>query len=123
MFFSHAIWSVGSIMFIVNMCSGAMWNRIRNAPYAGATKDGKGIQVIHSGFQSQFQVETQVISALYLILSILVILLIYRVPKIKDASSQRMTLYLLMGGFLFFDSLLVKVFKMKNGSYPFGLFL
>lgn len=43
--------------------SGYMWNQIRNAPFSGMSRDGK-LEIISGGFQSQYQVESQVVGML-----------------------------------------------------------
>lgn len=49
--------------FILIHTSGHMFNTIRNVPYAG--HDGRGhIAYIAGGFQSQYQLESQIIAAL-----------------------------------------------------------
>lgn len=57
------LWQFISLMTILACTCGTMFNVIRNVPYAG--HDGKGhVSFFAGGFQSQFQLESQIIGAL-----------------------------------------------------------
>lgn len=57
------LWQFISLMTILGCTCGTMFNIIRNVPYAG--HDGKGhVSFFAGGFQSQFQLESQIIGAL-----------------------------------------------------------
>lgn len=57
------LWQFLSLMTILGCTCGTMFNIIRNVPYAG--HDGKGhVSFFAGGFQSQFQLESQIIGAL-----------------------------------------------------------
>lgn len=52
-----------SLAVITIMCSGYMWNNIRNAPYVGLKPGGK-VEYFAGGFQNQLGVETQIVSVI-----------------------------------------------------------
>ncbi|KAI3642380.1 hypothetical protein MP228_011935 [Amoeboaphelidium protococcarum] len=116
------IYMSASILFIISMCSGTMWNSIRGAPYAGRGQNGQ-MELFNGNFQAQYQVESQIITCLYAALAACMVMFSKRVPLIKDASQQRLAVYILLGVFFFLYSALMAIFRMKNGGYPFKLFL
>lgn len=64
---SRWIWGIFSLAFILYMLGGAMFVRIRQAPYAGAVRgrDGQAVlSYIAGGYQNQFGAETYMISGL-----------------------------------------------------------
>lgn len=57
------LWQFISLMTVLGCTCGTMFNIIRNTPYAG--HDGKGhVSFFAGGFQTQFQLESQIIGAL-----------------------------------------------------------
>lgn len=120
-FHSPVTYTILSLLFIVNMNAGYMWNQIRGAPYSGV-KDGK-VEIISNGFQNQFQIESQIIAMIYAILAALVVLLGKRIPEIREEAKQRVAGYVVLALFLVVYSVLINIFRMKNGSYPFRLLL
>jgi hypothetical protein len=60
---NSTVWALLTLSFTIFMNSGYMWNQIRGAPYSGMGRNGK-VEVIHGSFSSQYQIETQVMSAL-----------------------------------------------------------
>ena len=128
-YLSKYVWAVGSLVFIINMSSGYMWNQIRNAPYSGQMDGGK-VQLVMPGMQGQYQIETQLVGALYALLSACIVVLVQRIPSISSASSgitsgslwQRigtvMALVTFVGGY----EVLISLFRYKNGGgYPFSM--
>jgi oligosaccharyltransferase complex subunit gamma len=116
------IWAVVTLVFIIHMNSGYMWNQIRHAPYSGQTRQGK-IELISGNFQSQYVIETQIITVLYAGCAAAFIWLVQRVPKFESENAQRYALYVGMAMFVGLYSLLINVFRIKNGGYPFRLLL
>jgi len=124
-YFSGALtsrWTWGFITIVTSlvMCSGFMFVRIRGMPMAVNNKSG-GASWIASGFQSQYGMETQVISILYGALAFSFIALILLVPKIPTAGRQRAGVYLWTTAMMVLYSLLITFFRIKNPGYPFGL--
>ncbi|KAF7546153.1 hypothetical protein G7046_g9382 [Stylonectria norvegica] len=114
------IWAAISLIAILLFTSGHMFNHIRKVPYVAG--DGRGgVTYFASGFQSQFGMETQIIAALYGVLSFCAIALAVKVPRIPSAKSQQVAV-IAWGGVMFLVySFLLSVFRIKNGGYPFSL--
>jgi oligosaccharyltransferase complex subunit gamma len=105
-----------------------MWNTIRTPPFVAKGHDGNP-QYIAGGFQQQFGVETFIVAVLYGLVSFSVILLT-DITKQSPAAKQKGNFefdvgFAYAGLILLFVSfsLLLALFKVKNGSYPFKLVL
>ncbi|ORY22574.1 putative dolichyl-diphosphooligosaccharide-protein glycotransferase [Naematelia encephala] len=116
---SRLVWGTLSLILILTFTSGYMWNKIKNAPYV-AIQNGK-TSWIAGGFQNQLGLESQVVGSLYGMLSFSIIALTLFVPAQSNATKQRIGVYLWLAIFIVLFSLLVKLFKIKNGGYPFTL--
>ncbi|TQV93888.1 hypothetical protein V2A60_003953 [Cordyceps javanica] len=114
------IWASISLVSVLLFTSGHMFNHIRKVPYIAG--DGKGgISYFAGGFQNQFGLETQIIAAIYGLLSFCAITLAVKVPRMTDAKTQQVTV-LIWGVVLFLMySFLLSVFRFKNAGYPFSL--
>ncbi|KAE8365247.1 hypothetical protein BDV27DRAFT_105698 [Aspergillus caelatus] len=114
------LWAAFSLISILLFTSGHMFNHIRKVPYV--VGDGKGgISYFAGGFSNQFGMETQIIAAIYAILSFATIALAVKVPRIADSKAQQVAV-LIWGTVLFgMYSFLLSVFRAKNGGYPFFL--
>ncbi|KAI8619880.1 hypothetical protein BC830DRAFT_1101770 [Chytriomyces sp. MP71] len=113
------LWQMMSLSFIVIFCSGYMWNQIRGAPFMG--NNGGQPQFFAGGFQNQFVVESQIVGLLYGLISVFFVVLYTQVPRIQHPMAQKTATFVLTALFLVSYSVLMKVFKFKNGQYPFGL--
>ncbi|KAK1762367.1 OST3/OST6 family protein [Phialemonium atrogriseum] len=117
---SRNIWAASSLIMILLFTSGHMFNHIRKVPYVAA--DGRGgISYFAGGFQNQFGLETQIIAAIYGILSFAAISLTLRAPRIVDAKAQQVAVLAWVGILFVVYSFLLSVFRIKNGGYPFSL--
>ncbi|CZT14226.1 related to OST3-oligosaccharyltransferase gamma subunit [Ramularia collo-cygni] len=117
---SRNLWAALSLIAVLLFTSGHMFNHIRKVPYAGG--DGKGgLNYFAGGFQNQFGLETQIVAAIYGILSFATISLALKVPRIADQKSQQVAVFIWGGVILAVYSFLLSVFRMKNGGYPFWL--
>ncbi|KAK3316732.1 hypothetical protein B0H66DRAFT_562042 [Apodospora peruviana] len=114
------VWAAISLISILLFTSGHMFNHIRKVPYVAG--DGRGgISYFAAGFQNQYGMETQVVAAMYGVLSFATISLAVKVPRIADPKVQGVAV-LAWGGILFvMYSFLLSVFRVKNGGYPFSL--
>ncbi|KAM0088289.1 oligosaccharyl transferase subunit ost3/OST6 [Aspergillus fumigatus] len=93
--------------------SGHMFNHIRKVPYV--VGDGKGgISYFAGGFSNQFGMETQIVAAISIALSM-------KVPRMGDKKAQQLAVVIWAGVLLCMYSFLLNVFKTKNGGYPFYL--
>ncbi|KAM5352162.1 hypothetical protein ACJ41O_004885 [Fusarium nematophilum] len=114
------LWASISLIAILLFTSGHMFNHIRKVPYVAG--DGRGgISYVAPGFQQQFGLETQIVAALYGVLSFCAISLAVKVPRITDSKTQQVAV-IAWGGVLFLVySFLLSVFRVKNAGYPFSL--
>ncbi|PYH97735.1 oligosaccharyl transferase subunit [Aspergillus ellipticus CBS 707.79] len=114
------LWAAFSLIAILLFTSGHMFNHIRKVPYVAG--DGKGgISYFAGGFSNQFGMETQIIAAIYAVLSFSTIALAMKVPRIADAKAQQVAVIIWSSVLLGMYSFLINVFKAKNGGYPFFL--
>ncbi|RIA96888.1 hypothetical protein C1645_687376 [Glomus cerebriforme] len=114
------IWTMFSLITILMMISGHMWNHIRGPPYV-MVQGGK-INYIASGFSSQLGMESQIVAIMYGVCAFSVVLLIISIPKIEDKTKQRFGIYIWMGILVAMFSFLFALFRIKNPGYPFRLF-
>ncbi|KAJ5150970.1 uncharacterized protein N7482_010222 [Penicillium canariense] len=114
------LWAAVSLIAILLFTSGQMFNHIRKVPYVAG--DGKGgISYFAGGFQNQFGLETQIVAAIYAVLSFATIALALKVPRMEDVKGQQLAVLIWAGVLFGTYSLLLSVFKTKNGGYPFYL--
>ncbi|PHH71682.1 hypothetical protein CDD82_6380 [Ophiocordyceps australis] len=114
------IWAAGTMIAIVLFISGHMFNHIRHVPYV--TGDGHGgITYFANGFQSQLGLETQIIAALYGLLTFCTIGLTTRVPRMSSPQTQLIASLSWLIGMYLLNSFLLRVFRTKNNGYPFSL--
>jgi oligosaccharyltransferase complex subunit gamma len=102
------------------MCSGYMWNTIRQPPFIAMGRDGKPMYFA-AGFQQQYGVETVVV-AIYSVISFSFIAMTVLAPKMP-AANLKGVVYAGLLTFLFAYSMILFVFRMKNGQYPYKLVL
>ncbi|KAL5604293.1 hypothetical protein BROUX41_002266 [Berkeleyomyces rouxiae] len=117
---SRNLWAAVSLIAILVFTSGHMFNHIRKVPYVAMTREG-GISYFAGGFQNQLGLETQVIAAIYGILSFCSISLAIKAPRIASPTGQRISVVILTAVILVVYSLLMNIFRYKNGGYPFRL--
>ncbi|KAJ5457131.1 hypothetical protein N7530_012405 [Penicillium desertorum] len=114
------LWAAISLIAILLFTSGQMFNHIRKVPYVAG--DGKGgISYFAGGFQNQFGMETQIVAAIYAVLSFATIALALKVPRMEDVKGQQLAVLIWATVLFATYSFLLSVFKTKNGGYPFYL--
>ncbi|KAI9875712.1 MAG: oligosaccharyl transferase subunit ost3/OST6 [Pleopsidium flavum] len=114
------LWAAISLITILLFTSGHMFNHIRKVPYVSG--DGKGgINYFAGGFSNQFGLETQIVAAMYGVLSFATISLALKVPRIADPKKQQAAVFVWGAVVLGMYSFLLSVFRVKNGGYPFYL--
>ncbi|MCJ1366208.1 oligosaccharyl transferase subunit ost3/OST6 [Acarospora aff. strigata] len=114
------LWAAISLIIILLFTSGHMFNHIRKVPYVSG--DGKGgISYFAGGFSNQFGLETQIVAAMYGVLSFATISLALKVPRISDSKKQQVAVFVWGAVVLGMYSFLLSVFRMKNGGYPLYL--
>ena len=109
------------VVLVINFTSGQMWTRIRNPPFM--MRGQSGIEYFASGLMNQNGVESTITSAVYGALTVLVIVLVTVVPKIRSSAVQNLVLLISGSGLLFVFSLLIDFFIRKIQAYPFRLFI
>lgn len=114
------LWAGLSLLLILLFNAGHMYNSIRQVPYVTGNDKG-GINYIAGGFQSQLAIETHIIGLLYSLLASATLALTFKVPQMKDKWKQNSAAWLLSGTVLFLFSILLSIFRVKNGGYPFRL--
>lgn len=119
---SKVAWALLVLGIIVTQTAGYMWNQIRGAPFAGVGPGGQ-ITYFAPGFQNQFSAETGIIAGLYTLLAFSVIALVKAVPNQPSKTRQRAGIYVWSAILLLGFSVLISIFRVKNGMYPFRLFL
>ncbi|TVY86930.1 Magnesium transporter protein [Lachnellula willkommii] len=114
------VWAAISLIAILLFTTGHMFNHIRKVPYV--TGDGRGgVSYFAGGFSNQNGLETQILAAIYGLLSFATISLALKVPRITDVKTQQVAVIVWSGVIFVMYSFLLSVFRMKNGGYPFWL--
>ncbi|CAO3649181.1 unnamed protein product [Cunninghamella blakesleeana] len=121
LFHKHT-WTFITLLIVLVMTSGHMFNRIRNTPYAVPGPNGQ-LNYVANGFSNQFAIETQIVASMYGVLAFAVVALSISIPKFDDAWRQRIGVYIWTVCFIVIFSCLISLFKIKNGGYPFKLLL
>ncbi|KAG6001138.1 hypothetical protein E4U21_004672 [Claviceps maximensis] len=117
---SRNLWAAGSMIAILLFISGHMFNHIRGVPYVAGDGNG-GITYFVGGFQNQLGLETQIVAAMYGMLSFCTIALATKVPRMTNAKAQSMAVFIWAAAIFFIYSFLLSSFRVKNSSYPFSL--
>ncbi|CAG8489165.1 3403_t:CDS:2 [Paraglomus brasilianum] len=115
------VWASLSLVIILMMTSGHMWNQIRTPPYV-ISQQGR-VSYVASGFQNQLGLESQIVAIMYGVCALSTIALITSVPKLNDPVKQRFGIYLWVGILVAMFSLVFALFRVKQPGYPFRLFL
>jgi len=114
------LWAAISLIIILLFTSGHMFNHIRKVPYV--TGDGKGsVTYFVGGFSNQLGLETQIVAAMYGILSFATIALALKVPRMTNAKQQQAAVFMWSAVIYGMYGFLLRVFHIKNGGYPFHL--
>ncbi|KFZ10276.1 hypothetical protein V501_05256 [Pseudogymnoascus sp. VKM F-4519 (FW-2642)] len=114
------LWAAISLIAILLFTSGHMFNHIRKVPYVVGDGHG-GVSYFAGGFSNQYGLETQIVAAMYGLLSFATISLALKVPRISDPRTQQVAVIVWCGIIFVMYSFLLSVFRIKNGGYPFWL--
>lgn len=141
MFYSRSLWAALSLISILLFTSGHMFNHIRKVPYVVNNGRG-GVSYLAGGFSNQYGLETQIVAIIctsfvfstcffFLLanrcvhldaaLAFATIALAMKTPRIEDPGRQKVAIMIWNAVMLCAFSLLMNLFKQKNGSYPFFL--
>ncbi|CAH6718711.1 dolichyl-diphosphooligosaccharide--protein glycosyltransferase subunit 3 [[Candida] jaroonii] len=115
---SKTLWTGAAIFLILLFNAGYMFNQIRQMPYVREHPDGR-VDYWVQGQQAQLGFETQLVSFIYGILSLLVLLLIKQVPKIQHPQVKLIAATLVSVSLFLGYSLLLNFFGLKSPGYPF----
>ncbi|KAJ1803639.1 oligosaccharyl transferase subunit ost3/OST6 [Coemansia sp. RSA 2599] len=116
------VWSIATILFVLLMTSGFMWNRINNPPYIGQTRSGDAILFAPTNSQ-QYAVETQIVAITYAVCSLCVVALVRHVPRIQNTDQRNFVTFMFVAALIMTFSYLNSVFRMKIPAYPYKLLL
>ncbi|GAA6010378.1 hypothetical protein JCM11491_006294 [Sporobolomyces phaffii] len=115
------IWAGMTIVVILLMTSGYMWNQIRRPLYSQPGRNGQ-VTYIAGGYQSQLGAETHIVAAIYGVLGFATYALAHIIPKLNDPVRQRLGIYVWTGVFVIMVGVMMNVFQMKQPGYPFRIF-
>ncbi|KAL2264977.1 hypothetical protein VTJ83DRAFT_7487 [Remersonia thermophila] len=117
---NRTVWAAVTLIAILMFTSGHMFNRIRQVPYVAG--DGRGgISYFAKGFQTQYGLETQIIAAIYGILTLSGITLAVKVPRIADPKTQSIVFVAWWSILFVVFSLLISIFRTKSPGYGFAV--
>ncbi|KAI5294051.1 oligosaccharyl transferase subunit ost3/OST6 [Ascosphaera acerosa] len=117
---NRKMWTAISLLMVLLFTSGHMFNHIRKVPYISGNGAG-GISYFVPGFQTQVGMESQLVAAMYAVLSFATIILAFKAPHIADAGMQYLSV-VIWGAIVFgMYSVLLSIFRYKNAGYPFWL--
>lgn len=113
---SKILWSLASVVAILLLISGYMFNTIRGSPYMGYSGP---YDFFLEGQQNQYGIETNFVSSVYGVMAILCVVLITKIPSINN-TKVRMIGVLVVSFALFVSySVLFDIFSKKSPGYPF----
>ncbi|KAJ1996816.1 oligosaccharyl transferase subunit ost3/OST6 [Coemansia sp. S85] len=116
------LWAIATIMFVLLMTSGFMWNKINDPPYMGQAKGGEVALFVPTNNQ-QFAVETQIVAVTYAVCALCIVILVRHAPKIQSADQRTFITLLFVAVLMLMFSYLNSVFRLKMPGYPFKLLL
>jgi oligosaccharyltransferase complex subunit gamma len=117
---SRWIWGAASLLGVLIGTTGHMWVKIKQAPYVQATREG-GINWIAGGYSNQLGLEGQIMALLYGACGFCIIVLTVFIPAQSSPFKQRVGTLLWVGFLVALFSIIIRIFRIKNGGYPFGL--
>lgn len=115
---SRILWSGISLVAILLLISGYMFNQIRGVPFVMEHQGGK-VDYFIPQQQNQLGVETQIMSFVYGCLSLLVVMLIKRAPQIKNSHVKLIAVIVLSILIFVLYSVLLSIFGIKGMGYPY----
>ncbi|KAI9502587.1 oligosaccharyl transferase subunit ost3/OST6 [Coemansia spiralis] len=116
------IWAICTILFVLLMTSGFMWNRINEPPYVGQTRSGDPVLFAPTNSQ-QYGIETQIVAATYAVCALCIVALVRHVPRIQNSDQRTFVTFMFTVALILTFSYLNSVFRMKMPGYPFKLLL
>ncbi|KAF3987706.1 hypothetical protein FT663_03705 [Candidozyma haemuli var. vulneris] len=118
-FRSSYVWGTVSSGAMLMFISGYMFNQIRGAPFVRETDNG--VEYFAPSPQSQYGLESQLISSLYGFLGLTFVLLASKVPKINNAKVQLLAVVTISALIYLAYSAYLSFFGFKSRGYPYRL--
>ncbi|CAN3372120.1 hypothetical protein DIURU_000425 [Diutina rugosa] len=113
------IWSGLSIIAVLMFTTGYMFTKIRNVPYVREHSSGHKDYILSGQSQMQLGAETQIVSLIYGLLTLLVVLLIKGVPTVTNPAANLIGVAVVSVLIFVVYSMLLSVFGMKGLGYPY----
>lgn len=117
---SRQLWSGFSLISVLLLTTGYMFNQIRGVPYLREDIQGAGAYFANSQ-QNQYGVETQILSFVYGALSLFFVILLKKLPELKNDQVRFIAVAIVSLLILVFYSLLLGIFGLKGSGYPYKL--
>lgn len=117
---SKLLWNGLALVAVLLFTSGYMFNQIRGAPYVREHPDGK-VEYFMPGQQMQLGIETQIVSFIYGLLSLLFVVLVKKVPETPNEKVKTIAVVIVSIGIYIGFSILLSFFGVKTGGYPYRL--
>ncbi|XP_039265417.1 dolichyl-diphosphooligosaccharide--protein glycosyltransferase subunit TUSC3-like [Styela clava] len=121
--YNKTMWGVLSMVIVLGMTSGQMWNHIRGPPYAHRNPQTGAMHYIHGSSQGQFVAETHIIMGINAAIAVGFIILNEAAKTKMDISKRRMIAMAGLGMVVFFFSLLLSIFRQKYQGYPYSFLI
>ncbi|KAJ2741192.1 oligosaccharyl transferase subunit ost3/OST6, partial [Coemansia sp. BCRC 34301] len=116
------LWAIATIMFVLLMTSGFMWNKINDPPYIGQSRRGDAQLFVPTNNQ-QFGVETQIVAVTYAVCALCIVVLVKHAPKVQSIDQRTTITFVFILVLMLMFSYLNSVFRLKMPGYPFKLLL
>lgn len=113
------IWCGLSIISVLLFTTGYMFTKIRNVPYVREHSTGQKDYILTGQSQMQLGAETQIVSLIYGLLTLLVVMLIKGVPKVTNPAANLIGVAVVLVLIFVVYSMLLSVFGLKGLGYPY----
>ncbi|QPG72860.1 hypothetical protein FOA43_000162 [Brettanomyces nanus] len=118
--FNKKLWRACCMILVILLCSGYMYNRIRQTEFTGHTQEGLPVYFAPSQ-QSQYAAETQIVSVIYAFAAVGVIVIADTVNRAVNPKHRFSIIVVCLVVVYFAYAYLMACFKAKNQGYPFSL--
>lgn len=115
---SRMLWSGISLVLVLLLISGYMFNQIRGVPFVMDHQDGR-VEYFLPSQQNQLGIETQIMSFVYGCLSLLTVVLIKKAPEIKYSQVKLIAVVVISILIFGLYSVLLSIFGIKGMGYPY----
>ncbi|PVZ97006.1 hypothetical protein BB558_007054 [Smittium angustum] len=112
-----------TILFVLLMCSGYMWNHIKNPTFISFNKETQEPSIFIPSSSSQLGIEVYLVFATYFISTIAFIFLVKAAPYYEDKDLKTLSIFVCMGVLLAMNSYIYSTYGIKSHYYPFRIIL